>query len=50
MTRSVLSFTLPVDAASKLAGTWPLFFYHSRDDGLVPFEDLASYVTRFPAG
>jgi predicted alpha/beta hydrolase family esterase len=40
--------TLPADAASKLAGPWPLFFYHSRDDEIVPFEHLALYSAKLP--
>ena len=40
--------TLPADAASKLAGAWPLFFYQSRDDEVVPFGHLELYAARFP--
>jgi predicted alpha/beta hydrolase family esterase len=40
--------TLPADAASKLAGNWPLIFYHSRDDAVVPFAHLALYAAKFP--
>lgn len=39
---------MPADAASKLAGNWPLFFYHSRDDEVVPFEHLALYGAKLP--
>jgi serine hydrolase len=40
--------TLPADAASRLAGSWPLVFYHSRDDEVVPFEHLALYAAKLP--
>jgi uncharacterized protein len=40
--------TLPADAASKLAGDWPLFFYHSRDDEVVPFGHLSLYEAILP--
>jgi predicted alpha/beta hydrolase family esterase len=40
--------SLPADAESKLAGDWPLFFYHSRDDETVPFAHLAMYTAKFP--
>lgn len=40
--------TLPADAASKLAGDWPLFFYQSRDDEVVPFGHLALYEAKLP--
>ncbi|HEY7638784.1 MAG TPA: alpha/beta fold hydrolase [Steroidobacteraceae bacterium] len=39
---------LPADAAAKLAGDWPLIFYHSRDDEIVRFEHLALYAAKFP--
>jgi predicted alpha/beta hydrolase family esterase len=39
---------LPADAASKLAGDWPLVFYHNRDDEVVPFEHLAEYAAKLP--
>lgn len=40
--------TLPADAAARLAGDWPLFLYHSRDDEVVPFPHLALYAARLP--
>jgi predicted alpha/beta hydrolase family esterase len=40
--------TLPADAASKLVGNWPLFFYHSRDDEIVPFAHLSLYAATLP--
>jgi predicted alpha/beta hydrolase family esterase len=40
--------TLPPEAAAKLAGDWPLFFYHSRDDDVVPFAHLALHAAAFP--
>lgn len=39
---------LPADAATRLAGDWPLAFYQSRDDEVVPFSHLALYATKFP--
>jgi hypothetical protein len=39
---------LPADAAAKLAGDWPLVFYHSRDDEIVPFAHLALHAARLP--
>jgi predicted alpha/beta hydrolase family esterase len=39
---------LPADAAAKLAGEWPLIFYHSRDDEIVPFAHLALHAARLP--
>jgi predicted alpha/beta hydrolase family esterase len=39
---------LPPEAAAKLAGDWPLFFYHSRDDETVPFAHLALYAAALP--
>jgi uncharacterized protein len=39
---------LPADAAARLAGDWPLVFYHSRDDEIVPFQHLALYAARLP--
>lgn len=39
---------LPTDAAAKLAGDWPLIFYHSRDDEIVPFAHLALYAAKLP--
>jgi len=40
--------TLPADAAVRLAGDWPLTFYQSRDDEVVPFAHLALYAARLP--
>jgi uncharacterized protein len=40
--------TLPADAAAKLAGDWPLVFYHSRDDEIVPFAHLSLYAAKLP--
>lgn len=40
-------FTLPVDFASKLPQV-PTFFYHSRDDEIVPFSHLALYTEKVP--
>jgi predicted alpha/beta hydrolase family esterase len=40
--------TPPADAAAKLAGDWPLIFYHSRDDEIVPFAHLAMHAARVP--
>jgi predicted alpha/beta hydrolase family esterase len=39
---------LPADAAAKLAGDWPIVFYHSRDDEIVPFAHLALHAARLP--
>jgi predicted alpha/beta hydrolase family esterase len=39
---------LPADAAAKLAGDWPLIFYHSRDDETVPFAHLGLYAAKLP--
>jgi predicted alpha/beta hydrolase family esterase len=39
---------LPADAAVKLAGEWPLIFYHSRDDEVVPFSHLSLYAAKLP--
>ena len=36
--------TLPEDFASKLPKGLPIFFYHSRDDEVVPFGHLALYA------
>jgi hypothetical protein len=40
--------TLPADAAAKLAGDWPLIFYQSRDDEVVPLAHLALYAAKLP--
>jgi predicted alpha/beta hydrolase family esterase len=39
---------LPEDFASKLPKGAPIFFYHSRDDEIVPFAHLALYGRRLP--
>jgi hypothetical protein len=39
---------LPEDLASKLPKGAPIFFYHSRDDEVVPFAHLALYAKRLP--
>jgi serine hydrolase len=39
---------LPADAAVRLAGDWPLIFYQSRDDEIVPFAHLAMYAAKLP--
>lgn len=39
---------LPADAATRLAGDWPLIFYQSRDDEIVPFAHLALYAAKLP--
>jgi uncharacterized protein len=40
--------TLREDFASKLPKGTPTFFYHSRDDEIVPFGHLALYVAKLP--
>ena len=39
---------LPQDIAAKLASIPRIFFYHSRDDEVVPFAHLARYAARLP--
>lgn len=39
---------LPRDFASKLPRRAPIFFYHSRDDEVVPFAHLALYEDKLP--
>jgi Predicted esterase of the alpha/beta hydrolase fold len=39
---------LPADAAARLAGDWPLIFYQSRDDEVVPFAHLSMYAAKLP--
>lgn len=39
---------LPIDAAARLAGDWPLVLHYSRDDEVVPFSHLALYTARLP--
>jgi uncharacterized protein len=41
-------FTPRADYASKLPEGMPVFFYHSRDDEVVPFAHLALYKERLP--
>jgi uncharacterized protein len=41
-------YALQQDFASKLPEGLPIFFYHGRDDEVVPFEHLALYTERFP--
>jgi predicted alpha/beta hydrolase family esterase len=43
---NVGAFALPEHGA--LPDGLPVFFYHSRDDDVVPFSHLALYRTRFP--
>lgn len=39
---------LPQDAAARLAAIPQIFFYHSRDDEIVPFDHLTHYAESFP--
>jgi predicted alpha/beta hydrolase family esterase len=39
---------LPQDAAAKLSGVPRIFFYHSRDDKVVPFAHFELYAAKFP--
>jgi predicted alpha/beta hydrolase family esterase len=41
-------FTLDEGHASKLLRAIPIFFYHSRDDEVVPFVHLAMHAEKFP--
>jgi uncharacterized protein len=41
-------YELRTDFASKLPEDLPVFFYHSRDDEVVPFAHLALYAERLP--
>ncbi len=41
-------FILDESRASEVLKTVPIFFYHSRDDEIVPFEHLAMHVKKFP--
>jgi uncharacterized protein len=41
-------YELQENFASKFPKDLPVFFYHSRDDEVVPFEHLALYKERFP--
>jgi predicted alpha/beta hydrolase family esterase len=42
------SIALPKDFPSKLPGSTPIFFYHSRDDESVPFAHLNLYAKKLP--
>jgi predicted alpha/beta hydrolase family esterase len=42
------SVTLPKDFPSKLPSGAPIFFYHSRDDEIVPFAHLTLYARKLP--
>jgi predicted alpha/beta hydrolase family esterase len=39
---------LPQDVSAKLSGIPRIFFYHSRDDEIVPFAHLALYAAKLP--
>lgn len=41
-------YALQADFASKLPEELPVFFYHSRDDEVVPFAHLARYAEKLP--
>lgn len=41
-------YTLREGFASRLPERVPIFFYHSRDDEIVPFEHLALYAQKIP--
>jgi predicted alpha/beta hydrolase family esterase len=41
-------FTLDEGRAAKLLNATPIFFYHSRDDDVVPFAHLALHTEKFP--
>ena len=41
-------FTVDEGHASKLLKALPVFFYHSRDDDVVPFAHLAMHAEKFP--
>jgi predicted alpha/beta hydrolase family esterase len=42
------SVSLPKDFPSKLPSGAPIFFYHSRDDEIVPFAHLTLYASKLP--
>lgn len=44
----VEEYELREDFASTLPGRLPVFFYHSRDDEVVPFGHLALYQAKLP--
>ena len=39
---------LPLDVAEKLSGIRRIYFYHCRDDDVVPFAHLALHAARLP--
>lgn len=41
-------FTLDEEHAAKRLKAVPIFFYHSRDDDIVPFTHLARHTEKFP--
>jgi predicted alpha/beta hydrolase family esterase len=41
-------FSVDENRASKLLKGIPIFFYHSRDDDIVPFTHLALHAEKFP--
>ena len=41
-------FTLDESYASEILKGLPVFFYHSRDDDIVPFAHLAAHTEKFP--
>ena len=41
-------FTLDEGHAAKILRGLPIFFYHSRDDEVVPFAHLGMHVFKFP--
>lgn len=44
----VNGFTLDEDLAADRLKRIPIFFYHSRDDDIVPFAHLAFHTEKFP--
>ncbi|PYK09976.1 MAG: hypothetical protein DME65_10975 [Verrucomicrobia bacterium] len=42
------SLALPKSFPSKVLSGTPIFFYHSRDDEIVPFAHLALYARKLP--
>jgi predicted alpha/beta hydrolase family esterase len=41
-------FQFDEDRASELLKAYPIFFYHSHDDDVVPFSHLALHIEKFP--
>ena len=41
-------FTLDEGYVSEILKGLPVFFYHSRDDDIVPFTHLALHAEKFP--